>query len=27
VASTLAGRTLPELPAPHGLPAPGEAAS
>ena len=25
VASTLAGRTLPELPAPHGLPAPGEA--
>ena len=27
VASTLAGRTLPELPAPHELPAPGEAAS
>ncbi len=26
VASTLAGRTLPELPAPHELPAPGEAA-
>lgn len=26
VASTLAGRALPELPAPHGLPAPGEAA-
>lgn len=26
VASTLAGRTLPELPAPHDLPAPGEAA-
>ncbi len=25
VASTLAGRTLPELPAPHDLPAPGEA--
>ncbi|MDP9981385.1 streptomycin 6-kinase [Pseudarthrobacter oxydans] len=27
VASTLTGRTLPELPAPHALPAPGEAAS
>ena len=26
VASTLAGRTLPELPAPHELPVPGEAA-
>ena len=25
VASTLAGRTLPELPAPHDLPAPGDA--
>ncbi|WP_160666787.1 aminoglycoside phosphotransferase family protein [Pseudarthrobacter sp. ATCC 49987] len=27
VASTLAGRTLPELPTPHGLPAPGDAGS
>ena len=27
VASTLAGRTLPELPAPHALPAPGVPAS
>ena len=27
VASTLAGRTLPDLPAPHELPAPGQAFS